>query len=206
MNREICQCGRKDCYNRPKPAVKAPVKAPFKAPVNCDCDCVVDDILAKKIEKIWKAAYPGATLLPVIGLPSNANGVGTLTHAAGGPLLKINGLTSKSPLSNNALYSFECADGVYMNLYEIMIPDIPGKNGEKSTVEYYTSLLQKYGLSVAGNHYHWYGQFMMPEATLVAAIHHQSTSNDITPEEFSRRTILALDKTSKLIEERMGNY
>jgi hypothetical protein len=116
--------------------------------------------------------------------------------------MSINGLPSKSPLVNNALYSFECSKEVYLNLYEIMLPDIPGKCGSKSTVEYYTHLLEKQGLSVAGNHWHFLGQFLIPEATLVSAIHHQSSSNDITPEEFSRRTIYAIKKTLRLIEKR----
>lgn len=171
-----------------------------------DCDdhhkCVVDDQVAVHVEKIWKRAFPDSALLPVIGFPSNSGGVGTLTHTMGdGMLMKINGLTSRSPLANNALYSFECSKGKYINLYEIMLPDIPGKHGEISTVQYYTNLLRKYGLDVASSHYHFTGMFLIPEATLIGAIHHQSTS-DLTPEEFSRRTIRALQKTIALINER----
>lgn len=164
-------------------------------------DCLVDDNKAKKVEAIWKAAFADATLLPVIGLPSNDNGVGTLLHSMGdGRLLKINGLVCKSPLCNNALYTFECASGHYLNLYEIMLPDIPGKDGEESTVEIYVKLLYKYGLSVAGVHFHWWGQNLVRGNTLIAAIHHQGI--DITPEEFSRATIRALKKTMKVIEKR----
>src|ERR1700722_17637855 len=72
-------------------------------------------------------AFPDAMLFPKIGLPSN-NGFLLLTHTDGsGNLLKINGLSSKSPLSNNAFYSAECSNGQYLNLYTIMIPDIPVK-------------------------------------------------------------------------------
>lgn len=177
-------------------------------------ECVVDDKLAKSIEKLWKKYFPDALLLPVIGLPSNSGGVGTLTHTMGdGHLMSINGLVSKSPLANNALYSFECAkpvkhdgkdhhcdDGKFLNLYEIMIPDLPGKDGEDSTAEYYVKLLGKYGLSVAGVHFHWWGQNVIKGNTLVAAIHHQGIN--ISPNEFSKRTISALLKTMKLIDER----
>lgn len=99
---------------------------------------VVTDSLAKQVESIWKTFSPDASLLPVIGLPSNANGVATLTHGMSGmPPMKINGLVSRSPLANNALYSFESVDGYYLNLYEIMIPDIPGGPGEISTAQIY---------------------------------------------------------------------
>ena len=168
-------------------------------------ECVVDDKLARLVEKLWKKYFPSALLLPVIGLPSNANGVATLTHGTGHQM-SINGLLSNSPLANNALYSFECAtskDGCvskFLNLYEIMVPDIPGKDGEDSTAEYYVKLLNKYGLSVAGVHFHWWGQNVIKGNTLVAAVHHQGI--DISPVEFSKRTIKAILKTMKLIEER----
>ena len=168
--------------------------------------CVVDDKVAKHVEKIWKDSFSDASLLPVIGFPSNSGGVATLTHTLGdGMLMSINGLTSKSPLANNALYSFECSRSKYINLYEIMLIDIPGKDGEPSTVEYYTRQLCKYGLSVAGVHFHWLGSFMSPDATLIAAIHHQTT-NDTTPEEFSRKTIRAIKKTQALIAKRSSHH
>ncbi len=59
-----------------------------------------------------------AFLLPVIGYPSNNYGV--LTHTDGsGVMMKIDQLTSKSPLANNALYSAECSHHHYLNLYDI---------------------------------------------------------------------------------------
>src|SRR3982751_6209985 len=86
--------------------------------------CVVDDKLALKVQTLWQRAFSDAALLPVIGFPSNSGGVLTLTHTDGsGHNMRINGLPSKSPLANNALYSAECSKGRYLNLYEIMIPD-----------------------------------------------------------------------------------
>lgn len=169
--------------------------------------CLMNDELARQVESIWKQAFPDAALFPVVGLPSNADGVMTLTHRHHGPLLKINGLPSKSPLSNNALYSAECSKGHYLNLYEVMLPDLPGKRGQPSVGEYYVKLLHKYGLSVAGVHFHWWGNYVFDTKDGnrvdrgVAAIHHQSTKLD--PVEFSRRTIKALQKVFKLIDERI---
>jgi hypothetical protein len=55
-------------------------------------DCILDDCLAKEIEKEWKSAFPDASILPVIGYPSKS-GVLTLTHGMQHmPLMKINGL------------------------------------------------------------------------------------------------------------------
>jgi hypothetical protein len=174
---------------------------------HCDDDCFIDDARAQRIVDIWKNyGFSDATLLPVIGFPSKAQGVGTLTHTTGdGMLLSINGLVSKSALSNNALQSFECSDGKYINLYEIMISDYPGKDGRISTVQYYINCLIKSGLSVSASHYHWTGSFMMPGATLIAAIHHQTTG-DITPEFFTEATAKCLRKTLDLIEKRRAEF
>lgn len=166
----------------------------------------VNDKLARQVEKLWQECFPDATLLPKIGLPSNNNGVLTLTHTDGScHVMKINGLPSKSPLANNALYSAECSKGHYINLYEIMIPDIPGKCGESSTAEIYVQLLVKHGLHVAGVHFHWWGPAIFDDKKKridrgVTAVHHQSTELD--PCEFSRRTIYVLKKVLKIIKKR----
>src|SRR5437660_456839 len=107
------------------------------------CPHQLDDKIADKLAKLWAGAFPDAQVLPVIGYPSNADGVITITHGGGGmPHMKINGVTSKSPLANNALYSAEVvssgnSENSYLNLYEIMLPDIPGREGKISTAELY---------------------------------------------------------------------
>lgn len=145
------------------------------------------DALARKVESLWAEAFPGAIILPVIGVPSNANGVMTLTHGTNMPKMKINGLTSLSPLANNALYSAEVSGGKWLNLYEIMIPDIPGKNGNKSSGEIYDETLVKLGISVEGDHYHWKGSqpFML-------AIH--SKAIGMHPIEFTQKQIFAIKR------------
>lgn len=159
--------------------------------------------LILKVERVWKEAFPDAAFLPCA---SNSQ-AHVYTHTLGPPNMKINGLVSNSPLANNALYSWEVAStedkkvAKYLNLYEVMIVDIPGRNGFPSTVELYTCLLEKkFDLKVNGKHYHWEGAFMNEKATLIAAIHHSAI--DVHPIDFSRRTIAALQLTLKVIKER----
>ena len=171
------------------------------SPEHC---CKVDDHLAKKIECLWKKYFCTAMLLPKVGYPSKSGGVGVLTHQSNlHHKMKFNKVPSKSPLANNALYSFECSKGVYINLYETMIVDIPGdaKCGELSTGEIYTKALSKYGLIVNGKHFHWDGASMVHGEHGIFAIHHKSES--LSPYEFSKKTIKALLKVEKVIKKRL---
>lgn len=136
-------------------------------------------------------------------------GVGLITHTMDANLMRINGLSSHSPLANNALYSFECAQGTMgerhlLNMYEVMIPDIPGVNGDVSTAEFYVKRLWDLGLHVAGVHFHWWGSTVFANDKGVTAVHHQNT--DLSPEEFSRRTIQALQDVMALLEKRAIPY
>lgn len=166
-----------------------------------DSQCGINDRLARNVERMWQRAFPSASLLPVIGYPSNNNNkVAVLTHMMDKNLMKINGLTSRSPLANNALYSFECSRDKFINLYEIMIPDLPGRRGEKSTAQIYINALRDNGLDVAGVHFHWWGSQVFPQDRGVWAIHHQKVGMD--PDEFSKRTIAAIKEVTRSIEER----
>jgi hypothetical protein len=183
-----------------------------------DCEPITD-ARAQEILSLWQI-FPGAAIL----VPASASGgAPVITHQMEGPPLKINGLLIKSALGNNALYGFECAEAVdleddgdddscdrrkskkrtvhkYVNLYEVMIPDIPGKNGEISTADFYSHRLHELGLRVHGDHFHWKGSSIFDEDKLVNAVHHYSDQH--TPEEFSRLTIQALTETMELIEQR----
>lgn len=149
--------------------------------------CPTNDSMCGMILAEFQRLDPGAMILPQIGFPSAANGVCTITHALPGMApLQINGLASHSPLANNALFSTECSDGQILNLYEVMLPDVPSSvPGEMSSAERYVHALNMSGLNVAGTHFHWWGT-----SPYMAAIHHQAVGMD--PVEFARRTVDAL--------------
>jgi hypothetical protein len=158
---------------------------------------------SKRIEQLWRLLFPDALILPIIGYPeTRGNGVMTLTHTANTKHLKmhnmvINGLKSNSPLANNALYSVEIRDGRFINLYEIMLPDIPGEGGSRSTVQFYIDTLQDLGIHVSASHYHWTGS----KQPFMLAIHSYSTT--MSPEKFTERTLYALERALLLIKKRM---
>lgn len=151
---------------------------------------VMSDALAQQVVALWRTGAPDAMLFPGIGLPSQGQGVMTMTHTMGpgAPPLTIDGLPSRSPLANNALYSCEVAGGRFLNLYEIMLPDVPGASGAPSSVQRYADAVTRLGIHVAGNHYHWTGAKMMGHFPL--AIHTYSIGMD--PFEFARRTMAGL--------------
>lgn len=147
----------------------------------------MDDCLAKKILCIWKECFCDAMILPCIGMPSSANCVMTLTHTLGNcePNFKINGLCTKSILANNAFYSAEVSDCKWLNLYQGIIPNIPGQCGCKSSAEVYTEALIKLGISVDSDNLSWKG--LCPGMLNVT-----SKAIGMDPCEFSRKQIAAL--------------
>lgn len=157
-----------------------------------------DDRQALQIVSYWKRFFPDAAALPGIGLPSQGKGVLTMTHTLGTPPMTINGLPSQSPLANNALYSAEQSQGQWLNLYEIMLPDIPGQHGSPSSVQSYVNFLEQRGISIAGNHYHWSGGLMMGKFPI--AVHSQAAGMD--PLAFSRAHVEALNY---VLQRGMGN-
>lgn len=152
-----------------------------------------DDAAAEQVANIWRSMFPDAAILPVIGYPSKGKGAMTLTHSgniAGKPAMppmKINGVPSSSPLANNALYSAELTPAGFLNLYETMLPDVPGTNGSRSLGTRYKDALQQLGIEVDGDHYHWAGGEMMGHAA--RAIH--SKSFGMHPADFTQRQLQA---------------
>ena len=156
------------------------------------CSPSMDDCLAKKIECIWKKTFCDATIIPKIGMPSTANCVMTLTHRVDrcAPHLKINGVTSKSILANNAFYSAEVSDCKWVNLYQILLPNIPGKCGCKSSIEIYIEALIKLGISVDTVSSSWAGS--CPDVVQI-----NSKSIGMNPCEFSKKQISAIKTVLK---------
>jgi hypothetical protein len=166
--------------------------------------CQITNQQADTLLQQWKV-FPNAAILVPLG---PGNGSVTITHTMPGPKMSINGLVSNSPLANNALYSAECAADAqgnlhYLNLYEVMLPDIPGVAGQLSTGSIYVNALENAGLDVAGVHFHWWGSTIVPQDKGVVAVHHQKV--DMPPAEFSRRTIAALQLAMQEISRRSGN-
>lgn len=153
----------------------------------CGCGPEMTDCLAKQVECLWKEAFCDAMILPVIGYPSCNKGVMTLTHNLGkcAPKLKINGLTSKSFLANNAFYSAEVTGDKWLNLYQGIIPNIAGECGCKSSGEVYIEALVKLGISVENDNYHWKGSCPDMLAISTKAI-------GMNPLEFSKKQIAAI--------------
>ena len=156
----------------------------------------LDNNTAISVVNVWRQLFPDAAPLPGIGMPSQNKGVLTLTHTATMrgmapmPPMTINGLPSNSPLANNALASHEVSNGRWLNLYEIMLPEIPGTNGAPSSVQRYVDALIAQGVDVAGNHYHWTGGQMAGRFPL--AIHSQSSVLD--PATFAQAHVNAIKR------------
>ena len=83
----------------------------------------------------------------------------------------------------------------------MMIPDIPGRYGNRSTSQTYINDLFKSQLDVAGIHFHWTGGSVYKNDHLVTAVHHQTTSC-LNPMEFSSHTIEALMRVDEIINKR----
>lgn len=162
---------------------------------------VLTDKDANVIIDLWQREFKDAAILPVIGFPSHGKGVMTFTHTMGdGKVMSFNGLKSNSPLSNNALGSFEFTGGKFLSIYEIMIPDIPGTDGNRSTAQIYIDELANQGLQVNAAHYHFLGAQVYPQDKGMTAVHHTSTTLD--PVAFTVKTIAAIKAAMAAIAAR----
>lgn len=155
--------------------------------------------ITEQVIQLWKENFPG---FAVITMPSQ-DGVLTLTHGMDMPLLKINNFPSKSPLSNNGLFSTEVSKDRFLTLYEVMLPDIPGPYGERSTADIYVKAIEKAGMDTAGVHFHWWASSVFPGKDHgVTAVHHQAIG--MNPVEFSQKTIQILQQVSQVIMQRVA--
>ncbi len=185
---------RNRTYQDTRKAVCPPVISPDLIPSE---SCVMNDGMAHQLETLWKSVFPDTMFL--LGSSSGNNGMILLTHSLGpNMLLQMNGLPSSSLLAKNAFYSVECSHGKYINLYEIKLPHIPGRNGEPSTVQLYINALAEQGLDVAGNSPSWPGSLL--NGFSVSTI--SSSKVGLDPFEFSHRTLRALRRTLAEISHR----
>lgn len=154
---------------------------------NKRCGPEMTDCLADKVACIWKQAFCDAMIIPKLGVPSCSCGVMVLTHSLSKCQadLKINGLKTKSMLANNAMYSAEVTCDKWLNLYQITLPDIPGKNGCKSSIEIYTEALAKMCISIDSVSNAWTG-------ASPASITVRSKAFCMDPCEFSKKQICAI--------------
>lgn len=156
---------------------------------------VMNDAVAKEVEAIWKKAFLDAVLIP-----NTSQGVMMLMHSLSLSPLVINGLKSVSPLVNQAIFSSECSGSEdnkkSLNFYVVRMPDLPGKNGRKSTVHVYLDSLAKESLNVSSVATPWHGT-----SKQIKEIHHQNCG--LSAKEFSERTIRALQTALNTIAHRM---
>lgn len=167
--------------------------------INCCCKTVcctpvMDDCLAQQIECLWKQCFCDATIVPCLGVPSQTCGVMWLTHTLGKCLndSKINGLCVRSPLVKNANYTAEVSNCQWVNLYEVILPNIPGKCGCKSTAEVYVEALIKLCISVDSITNDWLGQCQNK-------VQIRSKNIGMDPCTFTKKQIAALKATIEYI-------
>ena len=160
--------------------------------------CVIDKCLLNELECLWKqfshtasADLSKGVILLSHGLPVHFNNT-------------INGLAVHSPLVSHGLYSVECSEGKYVNLYEVIIPDIPGAHGHDSTGKIFTKILAKYNIFTDGDHFHWKGHQITKKQTIPDAIH--VVKIDLHPVLFTKVIIKALKKVLHVIKARTQHH
>lgn len=151
----------------------------------------------QEVVALWSQHFPNVV---VITSPEMGHSTLTITHGFPGvDHMDVNGLHMKSPLFTNALASFEIAQNVdgtyhYASAYEVMWPNI--SNRQPSDMENYMENLWKLGMEVHADHYHW-------NTDTYPGIHHMGI--DMTPLDFSARTIVALQRLLQETERNLAN-
>lgn len=154
----------------------------------------------QEVVALWSQHFPNVV---VITSPEMGHSTLTITHGFPGvDHMDVNGLHMKSPLFTNALVSFEIAQSVdgtyhYASAYEVMWPNISSSSRQSSDMGNYVENLWKLGMEVHADHYHWKSDMLHP------AIHHMGV--DITPLDFSARTIVALQRLLQETERNLAN-
>lgn len=158
-----------------------------------------DDNYSKKIQSQFQQCYNTTNLI------CKGNGLITITHFLPLPSYKITGQTTKSLISSQVIYTAECTEDTFLNLYQINLPDIPVKcmvdckvRIEETTGEIYTKLLAKYGLTnISSNSFFGYTMCSYP----VMMFHVQATCME--PTDFVCRILKVLDEILCIIKSRL---
>ena len=177
--------------------------------------CCISSRTRKKLDKLWGSTFADAGPLEKKPLgdckEERKSNVYLLSHTLRRCdqdqwtdifRFTINGLVVRSPLGLDSFFSSECSKGRYVNLYTVILPDIPGRNGDISTSQFYINLLAQEGLNVSGIMFNWSGADTNPPVPgRILNIRHQNIGLD--PLEFSQKTLRALLPTLDLINKRV---
>lgn len=168
-----------------------------KCKIKEKCPCMpIDDNLTKKIECDFKAMFSDVQIL------CKGSGVLTLTHSIPCLSYTINGAGTRSILTNNGFLTSECGCNGYINLYQISLPDFQCKYGGDSTVELFTKLINKYGLTIAGVGTSFLGYNLKAcKCSSMITVHVQNTGLSVT--EFACRILKVLSEVLCVIKKRM---
>jgi len=194
------------------PTVITTTSAPTNGNLTNGCPNMTDlDSMCRQSMQAFSGLGGTVDLMPGAGLPSQNEGVCTLmislwpaantsnnsssttsTPSAGGNMFEnisrvtLNGIESKSILLRSGMFSSECYEGKWLNLFEIQLADKKnGTIGAFGLVDKYVQDISRSGLEIAGVHFHFFGV----EPFLIA-VHHQSTA--ISPVLFAQKTNQAL--------------
>ena len=164
-----------------------------KCKTNKCITCAITTDLSNKVLAKFSCSFPDAYLT------FKTSSTITVTHTIPSwnhP--KLNGVRTCSILTNNAFMTSECSDNNYLNLYQVILPDIPGSCGDDSTVEIFTKLLSKFGLSSLSI-LTYFG--LTTKCYPLLSIHVQNYG--LCPEDFACRIVKALNEVLCVVKKRM---
>jgi len=166
--------------------------------------CVVDDALAEELAAQFRRVFKDTR---IVTLPSENEGVALIAFLVDESRVPtFNGLRIKSQLFRTAFYSTECAKDQngqrrYTNFFQIAFSDIPGRNGEQSTVEAYADELERLGIHEESVIATWTGTKGIEIDAGFKFV--SSSGTDVKPQVFVKKTIEGLLFMINLIAERV---
>lgn len=109
---------------------------------------------------VFKSLFRDSGFLPGLGRPSETKGQWALiTHTLKGYIdftSSINGVEYHGPLIDNAFYQFSYQpSGNVVNLYQITLPEVEGKNNLPSLAQFYLNQLAARKIDISGTTTQW---------------------------------------------------